>query len=119
MTYGLQDFQNLAQSQGKGQIENLFEQYKKEMLYLRNFSERTLIGYQEIFNRWQKYVGEMPTEKNLSNCYMERLMDFNTYSKSWWNLVRGINMTRVISLTAGEALIDFPQIIILSFLKLL
>jgi hypothetical protein len=34
MTYVLQDFQNLAQGQGKEQIEKLFEQYKKEMLYL-------------------------------------------------------------------------------------
>jgi len=66
MTYGLQDFQNLADSPEKEKINSLFEQYKKEMLYLRNFSERTLRGYQEVFNRWQKYVGEMPTEKNLS-----------------------------------------------------
>jgi site-specific recombinase XerD len=36
------------------------------MRYLRNFEERTLKGYQEVFNRWLKYVGEMPTEKNLS-----------------------------------------------------
>ena len=60
MTYG---FENLSQTQT---LEKLFEQYKKEMLYLRNFSEKTLQIYQEVFNRWQKYVGEMPTEKNLS-----------------------------------------------------
>ena len=66
MTYGLQDFQNVADSPEKEKINSLFEQYKKEMLYLRNFSERMLRGYQEVFNRWQKYVGEMPTEKNLS-----------------------------------------------------
>jgi len=50
----------------KEQIEELFTQYKKEMLYLRNFSEWTLRLCQEVFNRWQKYVGEMPTEQNLS-----------------------------------------------------
>jgi len=57
MTYGLQDFQNVADSPEKEKINSLFNQYKKEMLYLRNFSERTLRGYQEVFNRWQKYVG--------------------------------------------------------------
>ena len=63
MTYG---FENLAEFPEKEKLEKLFEQYKKEMLYLRNFSEKTLKMYQEVFNRWQKYVGEMPTEKNLS-----------------------------------------------------
>ena len=51
MTYGLQDFQNLAENPEKGKINDLFERYKKEMLDLRNFSERTLRGYQEVFNR--------------------------------------------------------------------
>src|SRR5262245_23839328 len=60
MTYGLE---NLSQTQT---LEKLFEQYKKEMLYLRNFSEKTLKMYQEIFNRWIKYVGQFPAEKNLS-----------------------------------------------------
>ena len=63
MTYG---FQNLPENQEKEQIERLFEQYKKEMLYLRNFSERTLRIYQEVFGKWQMYVGEMPSEQNLS-----------------------------------------------------
>src|SRR5687767_10552586 len=66
MTYGFNENGNLAQSQDKEQVKALFEQYKKEMLYLRNFSERTLIGYGEVFKRWMKYVGEMPTEKNLA-----------------------------------------------------
>jgi len=43
----------------------LFEQYEKEMRYLRNLSEHTLKGCWRVFNRWLKYVGEMPTEKNL------------------------------------------------------
>ncbi len=47
-------------------VKNLFDQYKKEMRYLRNFSEKTLKLYTEVFDRWMKYVGEMPTEKNLS-----------------------------------------------------
>jgi integrase/recombinase XerD len=77
MTYGFTNSaQNLAEtssqnnipqpSNQKEMIEALFEQYKKEMLYLRNFSVRTLRGYQEVFNRWQKYIGQMPTELNLS-----------------------------------------------------
>jgi|SRR5215510_5494641 len=48
MTYG---FENLSQTQT---LEKLFEQYKKEMLYLRNFSKKTLQIYQEVFNRWLK-----------------------------------------------------------------
>jgi hypothetical protein len=57
MTYGFQQNQD---------INALWEQYKKEMHYLRNFSEKTLRLYQEAFTRWVKYVGEMPTEQNLS-----------------------------------------------------
>jgi integrase/recombinase XerD len=63
LTYG---FQSLAQTQEKEKLNALFNQYKKEMLYLRNFSEKTLGIYQEVFARWIKYVGEIPTEKNLS-----------------------------------------------------
>jgi hypothetical protein len=33
------------------QIETLFEQYVKEMRFLRNFCERTLDGYKEVF-KW-------------------------------------------------------------------
>jgi Barstar (barnase inhibitor) len=43
MTYGLE---NLTEDQKK--IKELFEQYKKERLYLRNFSEGTLIGEMDI-----------------------------------------------------------------------
>jgi len=39
MTYS---FENLTEFPEKEKIEKLFEQYKKEMLYLRNFSEKTL-----------------------------------------------------------------------------
>jgi hypothetical protein len=66
MTYNLQDSQNALDSPEREKINSLFNQYKKEMLYLRNFSEMILRLYQEVFNGWMKYVGEMPTEKNLS-----------------------------------------------------
>jgi site-specific recombinase XerD len=49
------------------EIEPLFEQYIKEMRFLRNFSERTLQGYREVFKRWQKYAGGIPTEERLSD----------------------------------------------------
>jgi len=72
MTYGLRNLaqinkeNNTAQSQETDKLTSLWERYKKEMRYLRNFEERTLRGYQEVFNRWIKYVGQMPTEQNLS-----------------------------------------------------
>ena len=47
-------------------VNILFDQFKKELKYLRNLSERTIKSYQEAFDRWQKHVGEIPTEKNLS-----------------------------------------------------
>jgi site-specific recombinase XerD len=65
MTKGFSELQNLSQSQGKEQINSLFDQYTKEMRYLRNFSEHTIKGCWRVFTRWLKYVGEMPTEKNL------------------------------------------------------
>jgi integrase/recombinase XerD len=49
------------------EIEALFEQYVKEMRFLRNFSERTLIGYREVFKRWQKYAGGIPTADKLTD----------------------------------------------------
>lgn len=55
----------LAENDEKARIAALFEEYVKEMRYLRNFSERTLIGYRDVFKRWQKYVGQIPTEQNL------------------------------------------------------
>lgn len=48
------------------EIESLFEQYVKEMRFLRNFSERTLTGYREVFGRWQKYAGGIPTKEKLA-----------------------------------------------------
>jgi integrase/recombinase XerD len=65
MTYSLQDSQNVPNSPEREKINSLFNQYKKEMLYLRNFSEKTLRLYQEVFDRWIKYAGEMPAGKNL------------------------------------------------------
>ncbi len=47
-------------------IETLFEQYVKEMRFLRNFSERTLQIYREVFKRWQKFAGGIPTEEKLA-----------------------------------------------------
>jgi hypothetical protein len=47
-------------------VKRLFEQNEKEMRYLRNFSERALKGRWRVFNRRLKYLGETPTEKNLS-----------------------------------------------------
>jgi hypothetical protein len=63
MTKGLE---NLAESSQKEKINALFEQYIKEMRYLRNFSEHTIKGCERVFKRWLKYVKEMPTEQNLS-----------------------------------------------------
>jgi integrase/recombinase XerD len=43
----------------------LFEQYLKEMKYLRNFSNKTLETYQLAQQRWQTYAGGMPTAEKL------------------------------------------------------
>lgn len=53
--------------QQTGDIETLFERYVKEMRFLRNFSERTLVGYREAFKRWQKYAGGIPTADKLTD----------------------------------------------------
>jgi len=34
-------------------VNILFDQFKKELKYLRNLSERTIKSYQEAFDRWQ------------------------------------------------------------------
>lgn len=60
LTYRLGNF-----AKDSSPIATHFKQYKKEMLYLRNFSERTLRGYTEVFVRWQRYAGDIPTKSNL------------------------------------------------------
>ena len=62
LTYRFEDFEK-----DESPVAQHFKKYRKEMLYLRNFSERTLVGYTEVFFRWKKYVGEMPTADNLSD----------------------------------------------------
>jgi site-specific recombinase XerD len=47
-------------------VKDLFDQFTKELKYLRNLSERTIFSYGDAFQRWMKLVGEVPTEKNLS-----------------------------------------------------
>jgi repressor of nif and glnA expression len=75
MTKGLE---NLAESSEKEKINALFEQCIKEMRYLRNFSEHTLKGCRRVFNHWI-YVGQMPTEQNLSRFVIEmRTVGLNT-----------------------------------------
>src|SRR5215470_3532311 len=55
----------------KDQIKTLFDQFKKELKYLRNLSELTIKSYGEAFDRWQKHVGQIPTERNLSRFVIE------------------------------------------------
>jgi integrase/recombinase XerD len=47
-------------------VKTLFDQFTKELRYLRNLSERTILCYGDAFGKWLKHVGEIPTEKNLS-----------------------------------------------------
>jgi len=47
----------------KDEVKSLFDQFTKELKYLRNLSERTIKSYQEAFDRWQIHVGEIPTER--------------------------------------------------------
>ena len=66
MTYSFQDSENLHSEEEKSlsidegakraKIHSMFNQCKKEMLHLRNFSEMTLRLYQEVFTSWVKYV---------------------------------------------------------------
>jgi hypothetical protein len=46
--------------------EKHFEDYTREMRYVSNFSELTLTNCRQIFKRWQRFIGGMPTEDNLT-----------------------------------------------------
>jgi site-specific recombinase XerD len=65
--------ENLIQVENpeKEKVKKLFEQYKKEMKYLHNFTDKTLKCYQDVFNRWQRFIGEVPNELNLSMFVIE------------------------------------------------
>jgi len=78
MTKGLSN-STVAEKEETAKIKSLFEQYVKEMIYLRNFSQHTIKGCWRVFTRWIKYVGEMPTEMNLSQFVIEmRQHNLNT-----------------------------------------
>jgi integrase/recombinase XerD len=47
------------------EINRLFEQYIKEMRYLRNFSPKTIITYQDCFKNWLRHAGGIPTQESL------------------------------------------------------
>jgi site-specific recombinase XerD len=47
-------------------VKDLFAQFLKEKLYVANLSRHTITSYQNVFNRWMKLVGEMPTKQNLT-----------------------------------------------------
>lgn len=49
------------------EISTLFERYKKEKRYIANLSERTLRCYTQVFDRWVKYIGGMPTKESLGD----------------------------------------------------
>jgi hypothetical protein len=56
------------------QIETLFEQYVKEMRFLRNFSERTLDGYKEIFKSVLAHWDNLPTVVIVSIILFRRVL---------------------------------------------
>jgi hypothetical protein len=76
LTYGLQN-STATENPETEKIKSLFEQYKKEMKWIRNLSDRSLKGYQQVFNRWVKYIGQVPSEQNLS-----QLISDNRFSRS-------------------------------------
>ena len=69
---GIEKNLSLSESPELAKVKGLFEQYEKEMRYLRNFSGHTLKGCWRVFNRWLKYARSarlaeaVPTENNLS-----------------------------------------------------
>lgn len=65
LTYRLKDF-----AKDESPLAQHFKKYIKEMRFLRNFSEHTLRGYTEVFVRWQRFVGEMPTIDNVDDYVM-------------------------------------------------
>lgn len=68
MTYGLSfPSPSIEAAYQNSELQRLYSEYKQEMLYLKNFSLRTLRGYDEAHQRWLRFVGvEIPTENNLS-----------------------------------------------------
>lgn len=46
-------------------VEDLFEDYRKEMRYLRNFTEASLTNCKYIFLRWNRLIGGIPTAEKL------------------------------------------------------
>jgi integrase/recombinase XerD len=66
MTKGLQYTSESILYSEKEKIKGLFEQYVKEMRYLKNFSPHTIKGCWRVFNRWLRIIGQIPNEENLS-----------------------------------------------------
>src|SRR5436190_1317814 len=46
-------------------FEELFKKFIRDKEFVANLSPRTLHSYRQVFDRWKKYVGAMPTKDNL------------------------------------------------------
>lgn len=47
------------------ELQKLFSDFLQEKRFIANLSKTTIKCYQQIFDRWIKYVGEIPTDQNL------------------------------------------------------
>src|SRR5258706_15378039 len=72
-------------------ISDLFEHFIKEKRYLNNLSERTLASYKnDVFKRWMKYVGGMPTKQNI-NQFVIKMREHNLATSTCNITIRSLN----------------------------
>lgn len=56
----------MGNTKGFSKCEKLFEQFIRDKRYLANLSEETIRSYNDVWNRWRRFIADMPNKDNLS-----------------------------------------------------
>lgn len=68
----------------------MFDEFLNEKRYLDNLSPRTIRYYEWVYNRWQDYVGELPTKQNIKT-FVIRIQESGVSAFTANSYIRGMN----------------------------
>src|SRR4051812_24461615 len=71
-------------------MDELFERFLKEKLFLKNVSPRTIIYFKRCYSAYKRHLGVMPTEANLKE-FVIKLRESGVTIETVNSYIRGIN----------------------------
>lgn len=71
-------------------MRELYDQFLREKRYLDNVSEKTIKYYEFVYNRWNDYIGKLPTKNNIKEFVIKvRESGVTVYTAN--SYIRGVN----------------------------